>query len=160
VKVTHFSEIEAEFLQRVHTMVLCSAATIDGKLRPRSRVLHPIWEGATGWIATHPHSHKAQHLARNPYISLAYIANPHQPVYVDGRIEWVDNLEEKQRVWDLFKNAPPPLGFDPALDYTSPDHPHFGVLKVTPWRIDLVSFPAESFEKGTLVWHNHVAISS
>jgi hypothetical protein len=34
------------------------------------------------------------------------------------------------------------------------DHPHFGVLKVTPWRIDLVSFPAESFEKGTLVWHN------
>jgi hypothetical protein len=25
---------------------------------------------------------------------------------------------------------------------------------VTPWRIDLVSFPAESFEKGTLVWHN------
>jgi len=34
------------------------------------------------------------------------------------------------------------------------DHPHFGVLKETPWRIDLVSFPAESFEKGTLVWHN------
>jgi len=154
VKVTHFSEIEAEFLKRVHTMVVCSAATIDRKLRPRSRVLHPIWEGATGWIATHPHSLKARHLAHNPYISLAYVVNVHQPVYVDGRVEWVDNLDEKRRIWDLYKNTPPPLGFDPALDFISPDHPHFGVLKVIPWRIDLVSFPAESFEKGTLVWHN------
>jgi len=25
-------------------------------------------------------------------------------------------------------------------------------LKLTPWRIDLVNFPAESFETGTKVW--------
>lgn len=154
MEVTHFSDIEAEFIQRVHTMICCSGATIDSKQRPRSRVLHPIWEGATGWILTHPHSHKARHLARNPYISLAYVANVHQPVYIDGRIEWVKELDQKQRIWDLFKNTPPPLGFDPTQDYISPDHPHFGVLKVTPWRIDLVSFPAESFDKGTQVWHN------
>lgn len=159
MEVTHFSEIEEEFLQRVHTMVWCSVATIDRKQRPRSRILHPIWEGATGWIATHPHSHKAQHLEHCPYISLAYITNIQQPVYVDGRVEWIENLDQKRRIWELFKNAPPPLGFDPARDYISPDHPYFGVLKVIPWRIDLVSFPAESFEKGTLVWRNRGASS-
>ena len=154
MEVAHFSEIEAEFLQRVQTMVWCSAATIDSKLRPRSRVLHPIWEGSTGWITTDPHSYKVRHLAQNPYISLAYVTSIHRPVYVDGRVEWVDDLDEKKRVWDLFKYTPPPLGFDPARDHISPDHEKFGLLKVTPWRIDLVSFPAESFEKGTLVWHN------
>lgn len=85
--------------------------------------------------------------------------NIQQPVYVDGRVEWVENLDQKRRIWELFKNASPPLGFDPARDYISPDHPYFGVLKVIPWRIDLVSFPAESFEKGTLVWRNRGASS-
>ncbi|GEM_PF-3482663 len=53
----------------------------------------------------------------------------------------------------MFKDAPPPLGYDPASTFVSPDHENFGLLKLTPWRIDLVSFPAESMEKGTLVWH-------
>jgi uncharacterized pyridoxamine 5'-phosphate oxidase family protein len=158
MEATHFSEIEFEFLQRVHTMVWCSAATVDSQQRPRSRVLHPIWEGVTGWIATHRHSHKSRHLAHNPYISLAYITNIHQPVYVDCITEWVDDLDQKQRIWELFKTTPPPLGFDPTQDYISPDNETFGVLKLTPWRIDLVSFPSESMEKGTLVWHNRASL--
>jgi Pyridoxamine 5'-phosphate oxidase len=157
VEVTHFSEMEAEFLHRVQTMVWCNVATVDRKLRPRSRILHPIWEGATGWIATHRHSHKAQHLARNPYVSLAYITSIHQPVYADCLAQWVDDLEQKQRIWQLFKTTPPPLGFDPAQDFVRPDHETFGVLKLTPWQIVLVNFPAESFEKGTILWRNHAS---
>src|SRR5207249_499636 len=111
----------------------------------------PIWEGPTGWIATHRHSYKAQHLTRNPYVSLAYITSIHQPVYADCLAQWVDDLEQKQRIWQLFKTTPPPLGFDPAQDFVRPDHENFGVLKLTPWRIALVNFPAESFEKGTVV---------
>jgi len=152
MEVTHFSEIEAEFIQRVHTMVWCSAATVDAQGRPRSRVLHPIWEGATGWIGTHRNSHKARHLEQNPYISLAYITDINNPVYADCMAEWVDDLEQKARIWELFKAAPEPLGYDPASTFISPDHENFGLLKLTPWRIDLVSFPAESFEAGTKVW--------
>jgi uncharacterized pyridoxamine 5'-phosphate oxidase family protein len=152
MQVSSFSDIETEFIERVNTMVWCSVATIDLQERPRSRLLHPIWEGATGWIATHRHSLKAKHLAHNPYVSLAYIANVMQPVYVDCRAEWVDDLAEKQRVWELFKAPPPPLGFDPAQDFISPEHERFGLLKLTPWRIDLVTFPAESFDVGTRVW--------
>lgn len=153
MRVTHFSEIEAEFIQRVHTMVWCSVATVDAKGRPRSRVLHPIWEGSTGWIGTHRNSHKARHLAKNPQVSLAYIANVMNPVYVDCTAEWIDDMSQKQRIWDMFRNAPEPLGYDPALTFGSVDHENFGLLKLTPWRIDLVSFPAPSYEEGTKVWY-------
>jgi pyridoxine/pyridoxamine 5'-phosphate oxidase len=62
-------------------------ATVDAKGRPRQRILHPIWEGSTGWIATGRQSHKAKHLARNPYISLSYWDQQHQQVYVDAKAE-------------------------------------------------------------------------
>ena len=154
MQVAHFSDIEAEFIQRVHTMVWCSVATVDTHDRPRSRILHPIWEGSTGWIGTHRDSFKARHLAHNPYVSLAYAAEVFRPVYADCVAEWVDDLMEKERIWSLFKNAPEPLGYDPALTFVSYDHPNFGLLKLTPWRIDLVSFPAPSFEEGTRIWRN------
>lgn len=152
MEVANFANIEAEFIQRVHTMVWCSAATVDSHQRPRSRILHPIWEGKIGWIGTHRNSYKARHLEKNPYMSLAYITNINQPVYVDCTAKWADDPATKQRIWDLFKNAPPPLGYDPASTFISPDHENFGVLKLTPWRIDLVTFPAPSFEEGTKVW--------
>lgn len=150
--VRSFSEIEAEFLERVYRMIWCNVATVDGRGRPRSRLLHPIWEGMTGWIATHRHSHKSRHLANNPYVSLAYITNIHQPVYVDCRATWVEDLEEKQRIWELFKNTPPPMGFDPAQDFVRPDHEVFGLLRLDPWRIALVSFPAASQAEGQRIW--------
>jgi hypothetical protein len=154
MQIANFSDIESEFIERVHTMVWCSVATIDSQQRPRSRVLHPLWEGATGWINTHRSSHKARHLAQTNYVSLAYIADVMKPVYADCTTTWVADLEEKRRVWELFKAAPPPLGYDPAHDFVSVDHENYGLLKLTPWRIDLVSFPAPSFDEGTKVWRS------
>jgi len=135
-------------------MIFCNVATIDEHQRPRSRILHPYWEGSTGWICTHRDSYKAKHLANNPYVSLAYITNPMQPVYADCKAAWMTDPSEKRRVWELFKNAPEPLGFDPAQDFIRPQHENVGLLKLTPWRIDLVSFPALSFNEGTRVWVN------
>jgi uncharacterized pyridoxamine 5'-phosphate oxidase family protein len=152
MEVHDFAEIEEEFIQRVHSMVLCNVATVDGRNRPRSRILHPIWEGATGWIGTHRNSHKSGHLARNPYVSLAYIQEAMKPVFVDCSAAWVEDLEQKCRIWDLFKNSPPPLGYDPAVDFIRPDHENFGLLKLTPWRIALVTFPASSHAEGQRIW--------
>ena len=152
MEITDFKEIEDEFIRRVHRMVWCNAATVDAKGRPRSRLLHPIWEGPTGWITTHRHSFKHKHLARSPYLSLAYITEIMSPVYVDVTAAWEEDLSEKRRVWDLFKSAPEPLGFDPAHDFISYDHPGFGLLKLTPWRVALVSFPAPSHAEGQKIW--------
>jgi general stress protein 26 len=154
MQVANFADIEAEFNERVRAVVWCNVATIDSQQRPRSRILHPIWEGATGWIATSPNSYKSRHLASNPYISLAYVSDISKPVYVDCRAEWVDDKATKQRVWDLFKHTPEPVGYDPAPFFGSVDGRGFGVLKLTPWRIDLVAFPAPSMSEGTKVWRN------
>ncbi|MCL4876893.1 MAG: pyridoxamine 5'-phosphate oxidase family protein [Anaerolineae bacterium] len=142
MEVTDFSEIQEEFLRRVHSVVWCTMATLDTRNRPRSRILHPIWEGTTGWITTRRHSHKAKHLAHSPYVSLAYTADLAKPVYVDCVAEWVDDLDEKKRLWDLLLTTPPPLGFDPAPIYKSVDDSGFGLLKLTPWRIEVTNFPA------------------
>jgi uncharacterized pyridoxamine 5'-phosphate oxidase family protein len=141
VKIATFADIDNEFIQRVHSMVWCSVATIDTNNRPRSRILHPIWEiqdgRPIGWIATLRHSPKSKHLARNPYVSLAYIANVFQPVYVDCTAQWDGRLETKQRVWEMFRTTPPPLGYDPAPIFKAADDSNFGILKLTPWRIEL-----------------------
>ena len=71
-------EVAPAFVQMAHGIVWCSAATVDAKGRPRSRILHPIWEWdgdrLQGWIATSPHSPKAVDLAANPNVSLTYWA--------------------------------------------------------------------------------------
>jgi hypothetical protein len=152
MEVNNFSEIEDEFIQRVHSMVWCNVATIDKRQRPRSRLLHPIWEGSTGWITTHRNSYKSIHLAHNPYVSLAYITDIMKPVYVDCLAQWIEDLDQKQRIWDLFKHTPPPLGYDPEPTFGSPTHENFGLLKLTPWRIALVTFPAESHAEGQRIW--------
>jgi hypothetical protein len=156
MQVKHFSEIEAEFSQRVRTIVWCNVASVDSQGRPRSRILHPIWEGSTGWIGTSPTSLKAKHLVRNPFVSLAYITSVMNPVYVDCKAEWMDDMEVKRHVWNLFASTPEPIGYDPAIDFVAPNSDKWGVLKLTPWRIDLVSFPAPSFEEGTRIWRQEV----
>ncbi len=137
MKVTSFAEIEATFLSRVHRMVWCNVATVDARGNPRSRILHAIWEGSIGWIATRPYSPKARDIALNPHLSLAYIADLVHPVYVDCLGHWEDDPAQKQHVWDLFLAAPAPLGYDPAPIFTAVDSPEYGVLHLTPSRIVL-----------------------
>ena len=154
MEVASFSEIEEEFNKRVQRIVWCTAATIDRKGRPRTRILHPIWEDATGWIATGRHSLKEKHLAGNPHLSLTYWDPQHQQIYADCKAEWVDDATEKRRIWDLYKNTPPPLGYDPGMIWRAgPDDPGYGLLKLTPWRIEISSIMDMMSGKPPLVWH-------
>lgn len=151
--VAQFEEMEAEFMARVSQTVYCTMATIDRQNRPRLRVMHPIWEGPIGWVISWPQSHKAKHLARNPAVSLAYIPVKEKPVYVDGVAEWVDTNIEKQRIWDLHRTTPPPLGFDPEPHYGSIAHPYYGLLRITPWRIELGNLYGEP-----LIWRRPLGV--
>lgn len=136
-----------EFTARAQAAVYCNVATVDPKGRPRSRVMHVVWDGQTGWVITSPGSHKGRHLAANPYVSLSYIANPMRPVYIDCTAAWANERDEKLRIWDLHKTIPPPLGFDPTPPYGTIEHRHFGLLKFIPWRIELAELGSES-----LIW--------
>ena len=139
MRIANFADIADEFLERVNRMVWCNVATIDSKGRPRSRILHPVWQGNIGWITTRRLSPKAKHLEHHPFVSLAYIADVVKPAYADCKAEWVEDRAIKQDIWQLLLTTPPPLGFDPAPIYGSVDHPDFGLLKLTPWRIEVTS---------------------
>jgi general stress protein 26 len=140
--VQEFADLEAEFVARVSKMVWCNLATQDTQNRPRSRIVHPVWEGTAGWIITRRTSHKAKHLAHNPFVSIAYISDIAKPVYVDCSTAWVDDKIEQQRVWDFILNTPEPYGYNPAIStmFKTIEDANFGLLKLTPWRIEVVSF--------------------
>lgn len=145
--IANFDDIAAEFMAAVQDQVWCSAATLDTENRVRSRVLHPIWElidgKAVAWIATGRTSPKANDLAHNPNISLTYMKDPLKPVYIDGIGEWIDVTSEKIRIWNLLGSTPPPVGYDPAPFFNTVENPFYGVLKITPRRIELADLFGE-----------------
>jgi general stress protein 26 len=152
-QVSSFADIADEFNARVSRIVWCTVTTVDRKGRPRSRILHPVWDGPTGWIATGRDSFKAKHLAKNPYVSASYWDQQHQQVYAECRAEWADDPTEKARVWDLIKNAPPPVGYDLSMFWPDgPTSPAFGALKLTPWRVELWSLPDMVQGKEPQIW--------
>jgi general stress protein 26 len=132
MEIARFEDIQPEFMNRLQRAVYCNVATVDPKGRPRSRVMHVVWNGPTGWVITWPGSHKAKHLAHNPFVSLAYVSEPQKPVYVECTAEWVTERSEKLRIWELHKTIPPPLGFDPTPHYGTIEHEYFGLLRFTP----------------------------
>lgn len=147
MQVAQFEDIQAEFMARAQQAVYCNVATVDRKGRPRSRVMHVVWEGPIGWVITWPGSHKAKHLSNNLYVSLAYVKDPYKPVYIECLAEWVTETSEQQRIWELHKAIPPPLGFDPEPGYGTIEHEYFGLLRFTPWRMELAELKSES-----LIW--------
>lgn len=136
--VKSFDDIAEEFHKRVARIVWCTMATVDRAGRPRTRIIHPIWEGSTGYIGTGRTSLKEKHIAANPNVSFTYWDQVHEQIYIDATAEWLDTPADKQRIWDLYKNTPPPLGYDPGMIWregaTAGD---FGVLKLTPRRIEI-----------------------
>ncbi len=158
--VGSFAELRDDFLRLTSEIVWCTVATVDRQDRPRARILHPYWEIGDGcpigWVNTFRSPAKAAHLARNPYVSCSYWTPAHDAVFADCRAGWVDDASAKRRVWDLFANAPPPLGYDPRLGgWSDPGDPMFEVLRLDPWRVQvtLKDRASGSVIGSSRVWH-------
>lgn len=150
MRVATFHDLQTEFLERVNNAVYCNMATISPENRPRSRLVHPVWEESTGWIISWPKTPKTRHLAHNQYVSLAYVQDINKPVYIEATAEWLTDRDEQWRVWNYYKSVPPPMGFDPEPHYGDIDHEYFGLLKLTPWRIELYTLGGES-----IIWQTN-----
>jgi len=138
--VSSWEEIAPDFHRITGRIVWCTVTTVDGKGRPRARILHPVWDGQTGWIATGRESFKAKHIAKNPFISCSYWDQKHEQAYAECQASWADDQATRDRVWDLVKNAPPPVGYDPGLFWKGgPSDPGFGALRLEPWRVEVWS---------------------
>lgn len=139
--MNELNETAPAFVEMAHQIVWASAATVDGKGRPRSRVLHPIWqwdgEKLVGWIATGPTPMKRAHLKASPYISLNYWSPSQDTCLAECHAAWAFDDETRTMVWNLFLNAPKPVGYDPKIipQWTSPTCEAFAALRLEPWRL-------------------------
>lgn len=135
------AQVAPAFIAMAHRIVWCTTATVDRRGRPRTRILHPIWQwdgtNLVGWIATSPLSLKAAHLAANPFVSLSYWDASHDTCTADCRAAFATDAGSRAMLWDLFLNAPPPVGYNPAIvpGWPSPDAPAFGALRLEPLRL-------------------------
>ena len=138
---TKLTDVAPAFVAMAHRIVWCTVATVDAKGRPRSRILHPIWEWdgtrLTGWIATGPTPTKRAHLQAHPSVSCSYWTPTHDTCVAECTAKWAFDDATRTRVWDLFKNGPAPVGYDPKMipGWTSPTVPAFAALELDPWRL-------------------------
>ncbi|MFN8540721.1 MAG: pyridoxamine 5'-phosphate oxidase family protein [Thermomicrobiales bacterium] len=111
-----FAPFAADFLHLTGEIVWCTATTVDAKGRPRSRILHPIWQvrddQPVGWVVTGQTPIKTRHLAANPHLACSYWSPAQHTVMIDCVASWIEDAATKRHVFDLFMTTPPPLGYD------------------------------------------------
>lgn len=140
------------FVEMAHRIVWCVAGTTDPRGRPRTRVLHPLWEwdGAqlTGWILTSPLSPKAHDIASMPRMSVTYWHPDQDTCTADCSATWQTSEHALAEAWQRFAEGPEPVGYDPSIipQWTSPDAPAFGVLRLVPDRLRVM--PGSLMTKG------------
>jgi hypothetical protein len=135
----HALEIVAPaFVEMAHRIVWSVAATTRRDGRPRTRVLHPIWEwdGASlnGWIATSPNSPKARDIEHMPLVSLTYWHPSQDTCSAECDVRFETSTSERRAGWTRFAEGPEPVGYDPSIipQWDSPESAEFGVLRLTP----------------------------
>lgn len=149
------TEIAPKFVAMAHQIVWCTVATVDTRGRPRSRVLHPIWEwdGAqlTGWVATARTPVKDAHIGASPFVSCNYWTPSQDTCLAECAASWQNDRETRHRVWDLYLHGPEPVGYDPSMipPWTDADAESFNPLRLDPWRLRVM--PGSSLMDGSYV---------
>jgi hypothetical protein len=139
--MNELAHVAPTFVSIAHRIVWATVATVDSRGRPRSRVLHPIWQWdgqhLVGWIATSPTPVKRAHLAASPFASVNYWSPEHDTCVAECRAVLTMDDDTRRFVWDLFLSGPPPVGYDPRVvpAWTSPTADAFAVLRLEPWRL-------------------------
>ena len=132
--------VQTAFTAVAHRIVWCTLATVDRRGRPRSRLVHPIWEatpdGLVGWLTSRPTPLRTAHLDSTPYVSCSYWDPSHDVAVAECAAAYVHDLRDKEHAWDVFRRAEPPAGYDPASIWPDgPEDPDAGVIRLDPWRL-------------------------
>ena len=156
--MSDYQQTAEGFLQMAHQIVWCTVATVDKHGRPRSRVLHPIWEfegdQLVGWIATGPTPVKRAHLQASPYVSCNYWTPQQDTCVAECAASWVFDNDGKAAIWNKLANAPAPVGYDPAIipGWDSSESENFAGLRLEPWRLRVMPGAAMLSGEGIMVW--------
>ena len=130
------AQVAPAFVEMAHRVVWATVASVDARGRPRSRIMHPVWtwdgQVLTGWIGTRPAP-----LKRSAYMSCSYWAPSHDTCVAECQAELLDDDDTRRRAWDVLKNGPSPVGYEPSIvpGWETPTAPAFAVLRLRPWRL-------------------------
>jgi general stress protein 26 len=143
---------DSEFWKKVHATAAKATwaylATADGN-QPKVRVVHPAFEGERVWVGTGRTSPKAGHVTRNSNVELFYqIGADMVHLTVTGKAKFVEDLAEKKRIWDGKVFDYDLSQFWPA----GPESSDFGLMLITPTRVELTSLPEMITGKKPEVW--------
>jgi hypothetical protein len=155
-----YQDTATAFIHMAHRIVWASVATVEPDGRPRSRILHPIWEWAgdqlVGWIATGKTQVKTAALAAQPAVSVSYWSPSHDTADAECMATWADDAVTRHRTWHLFADAPQPVGYDPRIipGWENADSPDFNVLRLDPYRLRVFPGTVLLGEGGDILrWH-------
>ena len=130
-------------------------ATVDSG-RPRVRVVFPAFEERNLWIATRRNSAKARQIELAPDIELFWEAGNSRPIShltVTGVAHFVDDLPEKERVWNAAL-----FGYDLAEFWPDgPESGDLGLLFVTLQRVELGTQPGMWQGELPEVWRSQIS---
>ena len=158
------AETAPAFVEIAHRIIYPTLATVDRRGRPRSRLVHAMWEWdgerLVGWVGSAATPMKRAHLAKTPYASVNYWDPEHDVATAECRAELLTDDESRAELWEKFKALDPPLGYDGAtipMWKDGPTSPAYGALRLDPWRLRV--FPASLGRTGEgeiLTWHSGV----
>jgi hypothetical protein len=146
------------FIAIAHRVIWCTLATVDRRGRPRSRIVHPIWErtgdGLVGWLTSRPTPLRRAHLAANPYVS-APTGIPRTTSRSRSAAPRVTDPAAREHAWACFRAAPPPLGHDPATIWAAGlEDPDAGVIRLDPWRLRAAAAATLASGEPARVWRS------
>ena len=148
--------VAEQFITIAHRVVWCTLATVDRHNRPRSRIVHPVWElraGALhGLVATRPTPLKRAHLAHAPHVSCTYWDPAHDVAVAECAAHWLDEAG-RAHAWDRIARAPAPAGYDPSAIWPAgPTSADFAVIALEPWRVSAASAATLARGEQAAVW--------
>jgi hypothetical protein len=139
--VVNMASLVERFVAIAHEIVWCTLCTVDTSGRPRSRVVHPVWEaladgGLVGWLTTRSSTPKLGHIAATPYVSCSYWWEKHDVAVAECHARVVLDPGERERVWAMAAAMPAPAGFDPATIWPAgPSDAGFVLVRMDPWML-------------------------
>jgi general stress protein 26 len=143
---------ELSFWTRVHAAAAKATwaylATALGD-QPKVRVVHPAFEGERVWVATGSGSAKARQVGKNSNVEMFYqVGADMVHLTVTGKAAFVEDLAEKKRIWNASIFDYDLAQFWPA----GAESKDFGLMLITPTRVELTSLPEMMTGKKPEVW--------
>ena len=132
---------------RVSRIVWCTVATVDTKGRTRVRILHPMWEGSDRLDLHRPPQRQGEAPGEEP-VRVAVLLGPQARAGVRRLSRRVGGRPRREAAHlESLRVTPEPYGYKPAMFWPGgPAGADFGVLKCTPWRIQLGGLTPAGFE--------------